>query len=249
MPFKFKRSKNHKSFSDRLLAPIRSHPKYRKYAGKLKNFEEAVFVCLVAFSVGLFAGILAGHSWSVKPGGAADLGGGPGLFQKMFGQVMSVPGAQPDGSFVFSGFETVSDFKAWTLDAADMEMSPAHPSEGEHSAKVHLYGRTTLAGIRMEEYFDSRYALTDWSGFRAFRAFLYNSEDKPVKIIFQLKDAKGKRFKQELLIAPDQGVDFEIPLAEAAKEINLKKIRQVNFFIWKGSNDHEFYFDNVRVVT
>jgi|GEM_PF-1550656 len=248
MPFRFKKSRKNISFSDRILRPIRTHSGYRKWTGKFKNFEEAVFVSLVAFCIGLFMGVLSGHTWSLEPQGYKSQASGPGLFQKMFGPVMSVPGIQPDGSYILSGFDAVSDFKAWSLDAADMEMSPAHPSEGKHAAKIHFYGRTTLAGIRMEEYFDSRYALTNWSGFRAVRFYIYNPENAPIRLIFQLKDAKGKRAKHDLVIPPEQGMDFEVLLSDMQKDINLRKIRQINLFSWKGSDDHEFYLDNVRLV-
>lgn len=249
MPYKVKKSKRTswlRSFDPFFL--IKRHPAYANTAEKFKNFDEAVFICFVAFLCGVFLGVLAGQP-AEEPVHAPKQSHGPGLLQRMFAPVMSVPGMQADGSFVFADFESASDFKAWTVESAHMEISPAHADEGTHCAKVRLFGNTGLAGIVMDKYFESRYAFSDWAGFRAIRFHFFNPESREIRLIFQVKDSRGQRFKRDVVIPPGEGEDFEIPLDEIGREIDLRKIRQMNFFDWKSQAQHEIYFDDLRLVS
>lgn len=247
MPFKIVRKR--KEVKKQMTAFYEKLPWITEGRKRFKNFDEALFVCTTALLTGFLLGAITGHHGGPDPKKHAhSTPRGPGLIQRFFAPVVSVPGMQDDGSFVFADFEAVSDFKIWSIEAADMEMSPAHASSGNYSAQIRFLGNTRMSAVRVEDYFSSRYAFSDWAGFKAFRFHVFNPEAGQLRLILEIKDKKGDHYKQDVIVQGGEGLDVEIPVEVVRSKINVRKIGQINLFVWQSQTEHEFYLDHVRLT-
>ncbi len=215
---------------------------------KFKNFDEAVLLTAAGLVFGLVLGGIVGYDHARTPAPAVKQGGG--FFSKItrsFSPVVAIPGRQPGGEFVFADFETVSNFSIWKADSALLQPADEHAAEGEHSGHLQFYGNTRLTGVHIEAFFNSRYAMSDWSDYSAFRVVVYNPQPERERNILQIKDRNRKVFKTGLWIEGGATEDFRIEMKDIAEEINIRNIGGFSFFLWENKIDRDFYIDHVRL--
>jgi hypothetical protein len=173
---------------------------------------------------------------------------GVSLIRILFGAKINVPGKQSDGSFVFANFEAEKDLKAWSVLSAHIEISPQHPAQGNSSAKVTFFGGEVSASVYLEDYFTSRSGFANWSNHEALKFTIFNPRNIAERIIFQIKDQRGKRFKEDLFVPGGKAQEFVIPIQKIAASINIRRIDQLNFFLWEPKGDRDFFFDEIKLV-
>ncbi len=231
---------------------IQKFPWLNHQRRRYRHFERFLALALISFACGFFMGAAATletHHDPVKALGLKETR--PGFmdwFRSTFAPVVTVPGHQLDGSFVFADFESVGDFSLWKTEAAYLEVAQENFSQGSHSVKISYHNNTRLSAVTMESYFNSRYALSDWSGYRALAFYLYNPQETRERIIIQIKDRRGKRYKEDLVMDPDRGTNFVLDLDRIRKEIDIHRIEHINLFVWDSKEEKEFFLDHLRLL-
>ncbi len=219
---------------------------------RYRHFDRFFALALISFACGFLMGIAATLETQhdpVKALGVKEKRPGIGdWFRSTFAPIVTVPGHQLDGSFVFADFESVGDFSLWKTEAAYLQVAQENFSEGSHSVKISYHNNTRLSSVTMESYFNSRYALSDWSGYRALAFYLFNPQDTRERIIIQIKDRRGKRFKEDLVMDPERGTNFVLDLDRIRKEIDIHRIEHINFFVWDSKEEKEFFLDHLRLL-
>ncbi|MBI4430107.1 MAG: glycoside hydrolase family 127 protein [Candidatus Omnitrophica bacterium] len=189
----------------------------------------------------------------MKGSGVGKAGGKPAsehfsVLRYLFGKSIPVPGAQADGSFVFANFEKDSDLKGWTMKSAKLEITSSHPSEGRKAGQVSFLGDVEVSSITLEDYFESRRALTNWSSYEFLAFDIFNPQSDSERLILQVKDRDENRFKMNLQCPAAQTYSFKIPLRKMDGQVNLKEITQAAIFRWEPKIETLFYIDNIRLV-
>ncbi len=231
---------------------IRQIPWLHRQHRRFVNFDRVAGLSLLCFLCGFWVGVAAMLETHHDPFKDLDIvRNRPGISEwarRTFASVVAVPGHQLDGSFVFSDFESIADFSQWKTEASYLEVSKEYPSEGSHSMKISFHNKTRLSSVRMENYFNSRYAQSDWSGYKALAFYLYNPSESRERIILQIKDRRGKRYKEALVMDPERGTRFLIDLTGVRKEIDIHRIEHINFFVWDAPEEKDFYLDDLRLM-
>ncbi|MBN1688126.1 MAG: hypothetical protein JW893_03425 [Candidatus Omnitrophica bacterium] len=221
-----------------------------KLAQKIPNPTHRIVLVTVilSFLVGsLFGSMLSGLGQHGGKSSGFSLGS-ISFMKTFFGKSIPVPGKQKDGSFVLSNFEKESDLKAWRLMSAQVELSDRNTVEGKQSAHVVLMGGEEMSSIQMDDYFESRGAQSDWSDFGLLQFYIFNPRKESDRLILQVKDRNGSRYKQDIFIPGDKGQTFNIPIDKIGGRINVRKIEQFNLFRWKPKTDREYYLDDIRLI-
>ena len=175
-------------------------------------------------------------------------GGNASFLSWFFQEEIYVPGEQSDGSFLLGDFETQEELNAWLGASADLEISDRNAVQGEHSLEVIFLGGVPTSSLMLEDYFKSRKAKTNWSAYQAFEIHISNPRQAQERLILQIKDKKGLRFKQNLK-APAGGLKvFTVPIRQLAQKLDIQNIAQISLFRWKPKTDRNFYIDAVRLV-
>lgn len=206
-----------------------------------RNQRIALVLAGVIFVSGFFIG-------SAITKGPANPGDGFSIIRILFGRTFPVQGKQKDGSFVIANFEKNSDLKAIELASAKIEISNQHVKEGQKSAKLTLFGGEEVSAIRIEDYFESRNGMKNWSKYGVFHFYMFNPRNETERIILQIKDQRGQRYKQDIHIPAGQGQSFDISIERLSGSLNIRKIDQIALFRWEPKGDREFYLDDIKLL-
>lgn len=218
---------------------------------KIRRLRPVRAVLLLILTI--LSGIVLGQGISCMTGlrGADGKQGffhAPRWMARLLAPVMTVPGVQSDGSFLLAGFESISEFRVWESLAATMEPDQEHAVEGKYSAKLTFMDHTKMASVAMQDYFESRFPFQGWLDYDRLKFTIYNPEEKAGRVIFKMKDEQGREFKQDLQIPGMTERQFSLPLADIAKHVNLKKVVQLNFFLWDVHEERVYYLDDLRLT-
>src|SRR3989338_3125253 len=96
--------------------------------------------------------------------------------------------------------------------------------------------------------FSSRKAQSNWTNYDAFNFYIFNSRNESERLILQVKDERENRYKQDIWIPGNNGMDFSIPIQRMAGTINVRAIDQISFFRWEPRLDLDFFMDDIRLV-
>ena len=129
-----------------------------------------------------------------------------------------------------------------------LEPADKHASHKTHSAVFSFEGGLKMAGMLMEDYFASRYGMSDWSSFEALALHLYNPQKKDERLIIKIKDRMGNEYAQHIRMKPEQSAVYRLDLEAAALSLDTGKIAYLNIFSWEPDSAKIFYIDDVRLV-
>ena len=149
---------------------------------------------------------------------------------------------------VISTFESDGDLKKWETAAARIERVSEHATEGRYAAKVTLLGGGQMSAIRIEDGFERRQAPRDWRRFERLEWKIFNATGDHQRLILQIKDDDGRRFKKDIWLAPNQQTDVRIFLDTVASSLNLSRIDQFSLFRWEPQGDVTLYLDDIRLL-
>ncbi|HTL48444.1 MAG TPA: hypothetical protein VL688_10350 [Verrucomicrobiae bacterium] len=240
------------SFHHYYVSVVERIPVLRRLRRKYSNYKMILVLGLACLLAGSWLGVWVGGNAASQAAGPAPSGSLSDRtrmwMRRSFAPTIPVAGHQKDGTFVLANFETVNDFKLWTVGGAMIETSTDHPSEGDYGARVTFYGKEKLSGVSIEEYFTSRFGLSDWTPYAAFRFYAYNPNSDTLRMIVQVKDRWGTPYKQEVTLGPGEGRYIEMPTLQMAAVIKLQNIEQLTFFVWEAAGERKVYLDHLYLV-
>ena len=148
---------------------------------------------------------------------------------------------------VIADFETPEDFKKFADSNVDVAVSHEYPSSGVYCAKV-TYKKSKSPSFKIEHYFEKERQLSNWAPYGSFLFDIYNPQNSPQRLILQIKDKSGDRYKQDITIEPNAKETIEVEIAVLRHSVSVFNISQVNLFRWEPQSDSVFYIDNMRLV-
>ncbi len=152
---------------------------------------------------------------------------------------------------LISNFEHSFDLRRWH---GDISISNQIASDGKYSMKgvlgPHLHANIELQGSPQ-----------DWSQYQSFHVDIYNEQLTDIEIMLRIHDEEhaygpyrwryGDRFNKKLLLKTGwNSYDLslrEIKEAPTRRELNLKKIANIQFFVANPEQDQIIYIDNLRL--
>lgn len=148
---------------------------------------------------------------------------------------------------VIADFETPEDFKKFEDSNVEVAVSKEYPSSGAYCAKV-TFKKSKSPSFKIEHYFEKDKSLSNWAPYGSFLFDIYNPQDSPQRLILQIKDKSGERYKQDVTIEPNAKETIEIETAALRHPVSIFNIAQVNLFRWEPQSDSVFYVDNLRLA-
>ena len=154
------------------------------------------------------------------------------------------PGYQPEsGILVISNFETKDDISQWQTKNSRLRQINKFFSEGTNSCSVTFLAEDKNVSRIYTDNFPK-----NWSNFEKLKFEIFNPSLQKFRIILQIKDREGKRYKENISLAPESTIHYNRYIQDIGKKVNLDKIISFNLFRWKPKLNREIYFDNLRLV-
>lgn len=146
-----------------------------------------------------------------------------------------------------SDFETDGEHAVrWRAVDAFAERSEDHVRHGRSSAKV-TFRREESPKFMMDDYLASSRRRRDWSRYGTLCMDMYNPQPSRERLLLQLKDGRGRLYKEELFLSGESWQSLRVKLADLTAYLDLSRIVQLNLFRWNPSGDATFYIDAVRL--
>ncbi len=167
----------------------------------------------------------------------------PGWWQQWRGGA----GGGADAGLI-SSFESDGDLKKWETNAARIERATEHATSGRYAGKATLFGGNQMCAIRIEDGFERRQAPRDWRRYERIEWKMFSTASQPERLILQLKDEDGRRFKKDIWLKPNAETVARVFLDTIGGSVGLGKIDQFSLFRWEPEGDLTFYIDDIRLL-
>lgn len=230
-----------RAFLNTWIEKIRS--RFMKGENLTLNFRHGVIFVMATLMFGFFVGYIATKHKTDK------LGGGFSFSQVLFPKKMVFPGAQKDGSFIFSNFEKPTDLAAWELLSAGLETSTNYAWEGIQSGKITFFAGKELSAITIDNLGKTKGQLSNWSNYGSLQFYLFQPGVKDEHLTLMITDLWGKRYEETLTVPHNRWEKFTIPIKKIGVAINVKKISQVSISRREKGAVLDFYIDDVRLLS
>jgi len=149
------------------------------------------------------------------------------------------------GDVWFGDFESREDLsKRWKLHDVVATLSDEHVTHGHHSAKVTFQASESPA-FKIEGGLDAFPSGTNWSGYTELSFDVYNAQPSQERLILQLKDQDGRRYKEDLMLNGRASQHVTVRLADLHEYLDATHMTQFNLFRWKPKSATTFYVDAV----
>jgi hypothetical protein len=135
---------------------------------------------------------------------------------------------------------------AWEQRGAVATRSEEHATHGRSSARV-TFNAGGSPSFEMEHWFGQEPARGDWRAYGALRFDLFNPQSSVERLVLQLKDKGGHRYKQDLIVEGASAQHVSIRLNELGG-LDPAQIVQSNLFRWEPQSSATFYLDAVRLT-
>lgn len=156
--------------------------------------------------------------------------------------------APAKGELVLGDFESDRELDGdWTAYRVKAERVAEHATRGRYSAKLTYLPSDGASAFMIEGALRSKRA-QDWRRFEKLKFDLYNPASSQIRVILQLKDSNGTRYKEDIYLQPETQETISITLENLEGYVKLDRIEQFNLFQWKANSRHEVYLDNVRLA-
>jgi hypothetical protein len=149
---------------------------------------------------------------------------------------------------------TIADFKSErdlllikTRDAR-IELSPSRLTSGKQSLVIIFSGGVNLSSILIDAPFYDSPNASDWNRFNTLQLTLYSESPNAERLILQIKDKEGKRFKQDFYLPVRSPKNLEIPVAEVATYIDIRNISDLTLFRWNAEESLTVQIDAIKLL-
>ena len=130
---------------------------------------------------------------------------------------------------------------------SEIALSESHVNSGKFSLKISFHSNQSgVSSVILGESFLSKKKC--YAAYKFIQISVFNPAVTQERLLIQLKDSKGNRYKQEALLSAVQGDIIRIPIETLSKNIDLKHITELTLFLWKPDHEREFYIDNIKLV-
>ncbi|MBU3758984.1 MAG: O-antigen ligase family protein [Candidatus Omnitrophica bacterium] len=171
-----------------------------------------------------------------------------GELRRISALVSEVPGPKGATHFSLADFEEASSIHDWKTQGCFPVLSEDFVSEGVRSLRIHVLPLASKPLVAMENYFDSRYGLSDWSGYDELVLHLVNAQPASETVFIQIKDQSEKRFKETRTLAAGESAEIRLDLRRASEFIDLRRIEHLNIAFTETDQEKIFYLDGVQLT-
>ncbi|MBI4341154.1 MAG: DUF4091 domain-containing protein [Candidatus Omnitrophica bacterium] len=148
-----------------------------------------------------------------------------------------------------SDFESDAELtERWKLRDATAIRSAEQATHGAGGAQI-LFRKSDAPAAMIEDYFSNHAELRDWSRYASLRFDVHNPQASVERLIVQIKDGAGRRYKRELHLSSQTTHHITIPIAQLREQLNVRHIAQISLFQWKPKAPARFFLDAVRLQT
>jgi len=153
--------------------------------------------------------------------------------------------AQKD--FMIANFERKGDLDKFTLKNTQAVISKEYASSGKQSAKVTF--RRGTPSFRIGKYFERDKSFSNWAPYEAFTFDVYNPGGKSARLLLQIKDTRGDKYKQIVHIEAKEKYTVDVDVETLRRYLSIYRIGQINLFQWKPGRDTVLFIDNMRLLS
>lgn len=145
-------------------------------------------------------------------------------------------------------FESTSDLAKWEVKSAELELSTRYPTAGRHSVKATFYSGQDMASMVLSKAFRAKQLPVDWTPYRQLTVDVFNPQERPERLIVQVKDEAGKRCKQSFTLPATSATPIALHTGVCQGMIDLRHVEAIQVFLWKPKKDVTLYLDTLRLV-
>jgi hypothetical protein len=132
---------------------------------------------------------------------------------------------------------------------ARIGLTSSHVTSGKHSLVVIFSEGVNLSSILIDAPFIDTPDASDWHRFNTLQLALYSESPAIERLILQIKDKEGKRFKQDLFLPARSPQKLEIPVAGVATYIDIWNISDLTLFRWNAKNSLTVQIDAIKLLS
>lgn len=150
-------------------------------------------------------------------------------------------------AFTIADFESERDLLLIKTENAQIEASSSYATSGSRSLCVHFSGGVTLSSVSIEAPFSSIPHYSSWSQSSTLNFTLHGSSPENERLILQIKDTKGARFKHDIYLIPNSTAVFEIPVTTIAGYVDIRNINNLTLFRWNPKKSLTVFLDAIKL--
>lgn len=200
----------------------------------------------------LIAGIAIGSAATllVAAGGYVALKKAKPLITKVISKVSDLRFARikkAGRDLMIADFESPEDFKKFSDSNAEYALSKDFVTSGAYGAKV-MFKKSKASFLKVERYFEKDKSFSNWAPYGSFLFDIYNPSEHKERLILQIKDSRGERYKQDVYVEPKTQETVEVEVALLRHHLSVYRIAQINLFRWEAQSDTTLFIDNLRLV-
>lgn len=144
-------------------------------------------------------------------------------------------------------FESCNDLMLIKTNNASVELSNLYATSGNNSLCVHFTGKATLSSILIEAPFYEMENASVWDQFSVLQFTMYNYSAEEERIILQIKDKSGARFKQDIYLSSRYLTTCVVPISKIAGHVDIRNISSLTLYRWNASNSLTIYLDAIKL--
>jgi glycosyl hydrolase family 123 len=152
------------------------------------------------------------------------------------------------GELWLADFETEHELSEWQADSVVATLASEHATHGQRAARITFEPAEGSARFALESALERDPRLSDWRGYGALRFSLHNAGESRLRVLLQMKDARGRLYKEEVRVAPRATEEVEVRLEALPGYLDLGRIAEFEVFRWDGKERATFFLDAVRLT-
>lgn len=154
-----------------------------------------------------------------------------------------------DATLLLSNFESQADLQKWETVHATLERVPEYNTEGTYCGKMVFSGNVECSNVLMGRFLKNNPQYGDWSAFDSLRFNILNPDNDTSRLILKIQDSNGKSWQRNMYLPAKDSTEIKIYIGELKNNLDVSRMRQVNFFRWNPPKEAVFYIDNMRLVS
>lgn len=152
--------------------------------------------------------------------------------------------SQPKDEVVLFSFESEQEISHWQINTTALKKTASFATLGDFGARIvfHKYESHTS---KWPNITNDNLPQTDWGPYGYLIVSLENPQDDVISLGVRIDDSADKRFSRHFELPPKDREDLVIDLSKT--DLDLAKIKLINFFITTPAFETELLIDNIRL--